>query len=89
MDFGDVVPRLTHRTITATRRNLHVGIELAKRLECDVEAGDHAVGLREDDRAGTLIRPDRRCRGDVRRADVLRQSSADQVAIFARVERLE
>ena len=49
------------------------GIELTKGLGRDVEAGDDAVGLREDDPGRAQRGTDRRLRGDVAPAEIFGQ----------------
>jgi len=68
---------------------MYAGIELAERLERDLEAGEDAVGLDQEHAAGSLRRQDRRRGGDVAVANILVERTADDVAIQPGIERLD
>ena len=65
------------------------GLELAERLERDVEAGEHAVGLDEEDAAGPHDRRHGRVGRDVAAADVFLERAPDDVAVERRIERAQ
>ena len=70
-------------------RDRAAGIELTKRLGGDVDAGEHAWRLREDDAAGAQRPRHGRLRRDVAPAEVLGERAPDGLAIERRLQRLE
>jgi hypothetical protein len=66
---------------------LDTGFALAKCLEGDLEPGDGAGALRQEDPTGPLVSRHRRFRRDVTSTDILGKGPADDVAIFVRPER--
>ncbi len=70
-------------------RDLDCGIELAKRLDGNVESGDDTTTLRQEDAVDAPAPVDCSRRRDVTGADVFGQGTADQVAVVVCSERFE
>ena len=70
-------------------RNRAAGIELTKRLGGDVDPGEDAWRLREDDAPGAHVGSDGRIRRHVSPAEIFGERAPDGLAIERRLERLE
>ena len=80
--LGDLLARRTAITVALPDGDLDVGIEQPERLERDVEPGEDAVGLHQEDASRLLVVANGRLGRDVAAADVLREGAADDVAVL-------
>ena len=90
--LGDLLARAAGVAIVLARPQTRHGpcasSHLSKRLEGDLQAGEDAVGLHQEDAASHRGRRDRRIGRDVAVADVLLERAAHDVAVEGWIERL-
>ena len=87
--LGNDRPRLAPRTVAVMYGDGDAGIELPERFGGDVETGDNAGRLGQNDRAGPLLGVDDALSGDIAPAEILRQRASNQLAVDPWIERLE